>query len=137
MPVDDSCHDQVTRALIKAGWLIEAAPYQISTPERTAFIDIQARRGNNGSREHGLFVEVKCFPDRKSTTRDLYTAIGQYLIYQALIDDLEQEIPLFLAVPADAYAEIFDAIVQRVVRFAKIKLVIVDVAKEEITQWIW
>lgn len=44
-------------------------------------------------------------------------------------------VPLYLAVPTDAYDEIFDDVVQYVVNKNRIKLVIVNLETETIVQW--
>lgn len=63
MPRLDDCHPQIVRALEKDGWKVEPHAYKIETSERTIFIDVEASRQNNGSRQHVIVVEIKCFPD--------------------------------------------------------------------------
>jgi hypothetical protein len=136
MPQQDSCHEQVVRALEKEGWRIKPTQEQRYTPDRTVFIDIVATRGVNGSTQQVLLVEVKCFTDRNSTTRELYIAFGQYILYRALLAELRDETPLYLAVPEDAYSLIFEQTAMRAVRDNHVKMVIVNVVTETITQWI-
>jgi hypothetical protein len=79
---------------------------------------------------------VKCFPDPDNTTRDLYTAFGQYLIYRVILAEVEENAPLYLAIPETAYNNIFDSTIQRAIRDNGIKLMIVNLETELIVQWI-
>ncbi len=84
----DVCHEQIVHALEKEGWRVTKQQAKLNTTLRQIFVDIFAERGINGSRQQILLVEVKCFPDRESTTQELYISIGQYLIYRAVIAEL-------------------------------------------------
>ena len=136
MPALDLCHPHVVRALTKAGWVVQSAPFKLSNDLRTVYIDLSITIGANGDRQQILLVEVKCFPDRKSTTRDLYTAIGQYLVYRAMLETIGLDLPLFLAVPDDIYSQIFDTSVLKAITTSQIKIVVIDLVTETITRWI-
>ena len=136
MPRLDDCHEQVVRALEKEGWHVNPSQEQRYTPDRTIFIDIVATRGINGSTEQILLAEIKCFADRNSTTRELYIAFGQYILYRAFLAELKDETPLYLAVPEHAYIGIFEQTALRAVRDNRVKMVIVNVVTETITRWI-
>jgi len=135
MPRLDDCHEQVVHALEHDGWNVDSKPRRLIHEERLVFIDIQAAKGVNGSRQQILLAEVKCFPDRERTTQELYIAFGQYIIYRALLAQEEINLPLYLAVPLDAYGDIFDSTLQRAISDNKIKLVIVNLETETIAQW--
>lgn len=136
MPQFDTCHHQVVSALQKDGWLIDAEQVVISTEKRQGFVDVRAAREVNGTRQQVMFVEVKCFPDRNSTTQELYIAIGQYIIYRAIMVESETVIPLYLAVPDEVFEAVFDSSVRWSIRESQIKLVIVDLDGEVIKKWI-
>ncbi|MCA0456708.1 MAG: hypothetical protein LCI00_22235 [Chloroflexi bacterium] len=135
MPRLDECHEQVVHALENDGWQVDARPRRLIHEERLVFIDIQAAKGVNGRRQQILLAEVKCFPDRESTTQELYIAFGQYILYRALLAQEEIDLPLYLAVPLDAYEDIFDSTVMRTISDNRIKLVIVNIETETISQW--
>jgi hypothetical protein len=99
-------------------------------------VDLRVSRGKNGNHEQLMLIEVKCFPDVESTTRDLYTSIGQYLIYRAMIVELDLPDVLYLAVPEPIYEAVFDQSVMRVIKESKIRLVIVNIDMETVVQWI-
>jgi hypothetical protein len=92
----------VVRAQQKDGWRIDAEQTMIATEDRKGFVDLRAVREVNGTQQQIMLVEIKCFPDRDSTTEELYVAVGQYIIYRALIVELGMNIPLYLAVPEEA-----------------------------------
>ena len=97
--------------------------------------DIRANYASNGQSRQILLVEVKCFGDSSEYTRDLYVAIGQYVVYQAMLNELKNSTPLYLAIPLTAYNDLFDSVIQRAVNDVKIKIIVVDIEREEIAQW--
>ena len=136
MPALDYCHPIVVRALENDGWTVNFSPSPFYVEGRYVFIDIQASRGGNGSAEQVLLAEIKCFPDRTSTTRELYIAVGQYIIYRTVLAELQNPTPLYLAVPATVYESIFDSTVKRAISDNRIKIVVVHLDEERIVQWI-
>lgn len=104
--------------------------------DRKGFVDVRAVREDNGSRQQIMLVEIKCFPDREDTTQELYTTIGQYIVYRALMMQLQMDALLYLAVPDDVFANVFDAAVQWVIKDSRINVVIVDLETETIKAWI-
>lgn len=132
----DYCHPQIVHALEKAGWTVADMPLTIDIPEREIHIDIEAWRNANGSRQHIMLAEVKCFPNRQSTTTELYRSIGQYIVYRAVLSTTLMDIPLYLAIPDAVYDTVFDSTVRRAVSDNKMKLLIVNLETEAIIQWI-
>jgi len=136
MSAFDQCHEQVVRALEKAGWEVVQSPFRLRLFYRFVYVDLEVARGTNGSREQMLLVEVKCFPDPKNTTRDLYTSIGQYLVYRAMIREKGLPHSVYLAVPETIFSAVFDPAVMQVVKDSQIKIVVVNLEEERIVQWI-
>lgn len=132
MPALDSCQPQVIRALEKAGWKVSPVPHAIRAPKRRypLLADIRASRGS----EEIIIVEVKCFLD--DPLAELYSAIGQYLIYRSLLRLSSPDYSLYMAVPTEAYHGILNDIGMDVIRESQIKLLIVDLAREVIDQWL-
>lgn len=120
----------------KDGWKVQRSPANLFTTYRNIFIDLEMSRGSNGNSELIMLVEVKCFPDESSTTRDLYTSIGQFLVYRAMLVELDTGNSLYLAVPEIIFETIFDAAVMRVIQESQINLVIIDLEKEGVAKWI-
>jgi len=136
MPALDQCHEQVVSALQKAGWQLEKSPFKLFVNPRTAYVDLNLSRGVNGTRQQIMLVEVKCFPDESSHSRELYAAIGQYLIYRAMLLTMDIPYSLYLSVPIHIFQELFDDSVMRVVHESQIKIIVVDLENERVTQWI-
>lgn len=136
MPRLDHCHAQVVHALEKDGWTVASIPLKIETPDRAIFIDVQASRGINGNRQGIMLAEIKCFPDRDSMTTELYVAVGQYIIYRAILKATGDDRPLYLAVPDVIYDNVFEPAVRQELSSIKIKLLIVNLEMETIVQWI-
>ncbi|MCA0457872.1 MAG: hypothetical protein LCI00_28155 [Chloroflexi bacterium] len=135
MPSFDQCHDQIMRALEKSGWRITDQQVLMKVGRRRVFIDLHATHAANGSREEIILVEVKCFPELQNTAQEIYTAVGQYIIYRAMLQELELDIPLYLSVPEAIFNTVFDRPVQRAIRQSQIKVIVVNLDEEKIVQW--
>lgn len=136
MPAIDQFQPTVIRALENDGWHVEKAPFTIRIDKRTVFIDLKAEREQDTNAQEIIIIEVKSF-EGKSAVRDLEDAIGQFLSYQALLEEVGLEYPLYLAVPNSALAGILsERLAQIIVRRLKIKLIVVDEVEERIIQWI-
>jgi glucose-6-phosphate 1-dehydrogenase len=136
MPAFDQCHEQVVHALEKEGWRIETQHVRLAAGRRRAFVDLRATRQVNGHRQQIMLVEVKCFSERNDASQELYTAIGQYLIYRAMLAEVDDATSLYLSVPDEIFATVFDSAARRVIQESQIKLVIVSLATERVVQWI-
>jgi hypothetical protein len=136
MPLLDSCHEQVVNALRKASWTVADAQFFLRADGFTFFMDIQAEL-NNGSVQQIIIVEVKCFSDERSDQDELYRAVGQYLLYRSVLQLKAPHLPLYLAVPSRVYERLFrKTIVQNLVTASEIRLIIIDIDREEIVQWV-
>ena len=134
MPAKDRYHDIVVRALRKDGWTIEAEQVKFVLVERRLWIDIRA---SNVSQNAAILVEVKGFENMPSPIDFLANAAGKFVLYQAALDYLRVTTPLYIAVPEAAYNGILsEQIGQQVIQKADIQLVIFNLEREEITQWI-
>jgi hypothetical protein len=136
MPALDACHMQVVHALEKAGWQVAPKPFVLFSPINTLFADIEAHRIVNGFEEEMIVVEAKCFQDTGNQMPDLYNAIGQYLIYQNLLQQRGINSSLYLAIPSKVYYGIFEPLASSIIRKNQIKIVIVNLDDEVIEQWL-
>jgi len=83
-----------------------------------------------------MLIEIKCFSHPNTVTTDLYTAIGQYLIYRSMLAARQPIVtPLYLVVPMPIFRSVFDTIVIDVIDQAGIQLVTVDLIEERIVSW--
>ncbi len=134
MPAFDSCHPQVVRALEKDGWTISSDQFLIRIDRsHRIYIDIEAQRVDSSSI---MVVEVKCFQDIESETSDLYSAIGQYLIYRNLLERNNLDISLYLAIPLEAYLGVFNRMAFPMIVQNHVKMIVVDLEREVIDQWL-
>jgi hypothetical protein len=133
----DDCHNQVVNALRKAGWDVYPKIYYIETADIVVNPDIQAQHQVNGSSRQIIVVEVKCFVDESKDQDELYRVIGQYLIYRNVLQVTAIPATLYLAIPTDVYQRLFlGEVVSATIREAAIKLLLIDIEREEIVQWI-
>jgi hypothetical protein len=129
----DFHHDSVIRALKHDGWRIVDEQTPFVSGKRTVYIDIEAEQ----SQERLLiFVEVKGFQGN-SQVSELADALGQYLLYRHVIDDAYgEDVPLFLAIPEEAYVGIFqEPLGLELSQKYGIKLLVIDTEQERILQW--
>lgn len=146
MPQRDAIHNIIRQALTKEGWEITDDPYVISYGERFLFIDLAARLdvlngiagrfigARRGSSR--IAVEIKEFRGN-SAIADLEQAIGQYVLYRLLLEQVDSERELYLAVADTTFDGIFsEPIGELVMRELPMKLLIVDVEAVEVKRWI-
>lgn len=136
MPAKDFYHDTVKTALIKDGWTI-TEPFPLKVGKRDLFIDLGAEKLLIADRANQkIAVEVKSFISA-SPVSDLEQALGQYLLYENLMQKQYPDRSLYLAVRTTVYNSFFqEEIVQIVLESRRLKLLIFDETQEEITQWI-
>lgn len=133
----DVCEPQIIHALEKDGWTIRNKPFMIRTDRRSMLADLRVQRTLNGRSEQIIIVEVKCFTNPKVDLPELYTAIGQYEIYRAALRKEQSAPPLYLALPDTAYNRLMnDSAFRNALEGANIKMLIVDIEKEEVVRWI-
>jgi hypothetical protein len=136
MPAKDIYHDAVKNALIKDGWTITADPYPIKYEEVKLFADLAGEKTISASRKgEQIIIEIKSFLSL-SPMRELETALGQYLIYRALLSIDHPDYQLYLAIGKKIYEGFFQKIaIKFILETYQIALLIVDFDKEEIVQW--
>ncbi|MFL5802395.1 MAG: XisH family protein [Roseiflexaceae bacterium] len=136
MPARDIFHQAVRAALEKEGWTITHDPLPIPYGGIDLYIDLGAERLLAAERDgERIAVEIKSFLGA-SLVSDFHTALGQFLNYRLILEELEPERELYLAVPFDTYATFFSqAFPQLAVQRHQIKLIVYNAAQEEITLW--
>lgn len=136
MPAKDRYHDTVVRALIKDGWHVVREQLTLIIEGRQVQVDLSVSQGDQAALVP-VFVEIKSFI-RRSAVEDLALAVGKYSVYRAVLDEAGLETALlYLAVPQTAYDTIFSERLGILMRERlDISLIVIDVEREEITQWI-
>ena len=136
MTAKDKIHDAVRAALVKDGWTITDDPYTIEHEEVRVYADLAAHRSmvaDRGGRR--IVVEIKSFAGQ-SLVYNLEVALGQYMLYRALLGLEGEDRDVYLAVPRETYDDFLSGPAIRVVlqQFG-VAMVVVDVAQEEVVTW--
>lgn len=133
----DLYHEQVKHALIKDGWTITHDPFALEIGDRRLEADLAAERlisAEKGVRK--IVVEIKSFLGR-SAVKDLEQALGQYMLYQRIMEYHRIDRELYLAVPTRTFETIFTVPLGRILLSPQLMRVIVfDDRREEIVSWI-
>lgn len=136
MPAKDLYHDTVKTALIKHGWTVTDS-LSLKVGKRDLFIDLGAEKLLIAQRaQQKIAVEVKSFISA-SPVSDLEQALGQYLLYEDLMQIQYPDRILYLAIRSTVYNTFFqEPIVQIVLERRRLHLLIFDETQEAILQWI-
>lgn len=137
MPAKDTFHDLVKLALEKEGWTITHDPYRLMLGKKKGFIDLTAEKlvaaEKNGQK---IAIEIKSFL-RPSNLDAFQEAFGQFLLYKAALERIEPDRLLYLALPVDAYEDLFDdSFFQGIREDFGVSLIVYDEEQPTITQWI-
>ncbi|GAB4455871.1 MAG: hypothetical protein OHK0029_12730 [Armatimonadaceae bacterium] len=137
MPRKDLIHEAVKNALVRDGWTITADPYRINYGEDRFYIDLAAELPFAAERDgKKIAVEIKSFIQR-SPVHDLQEALGQYALYLSILEELDPDRKLYLALGKATFDEIrlMKAFTRVCERFG-LALIIVSIETETIEQWI-
>jgi hypothetical protein len=137
MPAKDIYHNEVKNALLKDGWTITADPYFIKYEDAELYADLAAEKPIAAQRQgQKIVVEIKSFVGR-SLMYDFHGALGQYMVYRNLIQLTDPEYKLYLAIDDVVYQNFFQRkSIQLITNENKLCLMVVEMEKEEIMQWI-
>jgi hypothetical protein len=90
-----------------------------------------------GAVRHGqkIAVELKSFLS-PSPVRDLEQALGQYVLYRGMLEQVEPERLLYLGVSRDVFEGIFaERLGQMILAREKLLMVVFDAKSERIVRW--
>jgi hypothetical protein len=137
MPARDIYHDAVKAALIRDNWAIVADPYRIQYKDVDLYADLAAERPIAVEREgQKIVVEVKSFVGRSLMT-DFHLALGQYKVYQMLLQETAPEYELYLAIDDITHNNFFKRSgIEFLVQSSQIKFFVVNIDEQEIVQWL-
>ena len=136
MPAKDIYHDTVKNALIKDGWLITHDPLHLRWGNNFLYVDLGAEQLLTAKKEdRKIAVEVKSFISY-SNMADLENALGQYILYRDIIEELEPDRMLYLAVHEEVFRTIFEeSLGQMLIRKNHLKLLVFNRTEEVIVKW--
>jgi hypothetical protein len=137
MPAKDIYHDQVRNALEKENWQITKDPLVLKWGIRDLYIDLGAEKLIAAEKTgQKIAVEVKSFVSN-SPIADLEKALGQYILYHDILQQLEPNRRLYLAIRQETYSELFQEPVGKILlENQRLCLLVFDSEQEIILKWI-
>jgi len=135
----DIIHDAVKNALIKDHWIITHDPFRVEYEELEIFADLAVEKPRTVVAEKNgekIILEIKTFAGR-SFIKELQHALGQYELYFDLLELTGLDYELYMAVSELVYKDFFlQKGTQTIVQRHKIKLLVVNIEREEIVKWL-
>ncbi|MEA5471335.1 element excision factor XisH family protein [Spirulina sp. 06S082] len=137
MPQYDLYHYEVKNALSKDGWTITHDPYTLEYKGLRLYADLGAEKLLAAERaEQKIAVETKVFHSPSQVT-ELQKAIGQYNMYQSILNRVSPDRALYLAISEEIYDDFFQKpAIQDIVSDQNIQLIIFDPDREVIIKWL-
>jgi hypothetical protein len=137
MPAKDIFHNSLKNALIKEDWTITDDPLYLDYGGVDLYVDLGAEKMIAAEKnQQKIAVEIKSF-NRPSLVAEFHSALGQFLNYRLVLEDIEPERQLYLAISEDVYESFFTLIfTQKAVKKYQVKLIIYNPNQEVIKQWI-
>ncbi|MDZ4718617.1 MAG: XisH family protein [Roseiflexaceae bacterium] len=136
MPARDSYHNQVRTALERDGWTITHDPLKLKWGARDMYVDLGAEQllaAEKNARK--IAVEIKSFLG-PSEIADLEQALGQFVLYTSVLNEVEPERLLYVAVSEEIYVDLFEEpIGQLLLAKGRLRLVVFDSIMEVIRVW--
>ncbi len=137
MSARDVFHQAVKNALTKEKWNVTDDPLVIQFGGVDLRIDLGAERlvaaEKDGER---IAVEIKSFLG-PSVISDFHGALGQFLNYRLALEAQESDRRLYLAIPEETFQTFFHLpFAQLAVQRYQLMLIVYNVVREEIIQWI-
>jgi hypothetical protein len=137
MPARNLYHDAVVDALTADGWTVTDDPHRLVIGRRQLFVDLAGDRAAlaaDRGRER-IAVEVQSFLS-KSDIDDFHRAVGQYIVYRVVLQEVGPDRTLYLGVPDEVYTGILsEPLGQLVVTGLGMKVVVFDPAERRIVRW--
>lgn len=137
MPAIDLIHDIVKNALLKDGWTVTHDPLTLQYEDDNVYVDLAAERPIAAQRNgQKIAVEIKTFAGR-SPLHDFEGALGQYLVYLGILEILEPDRKLYLAIGEVVYRNLFQVgAIRAITERQHLSLLVVNLETEEVVQWI-
>lgn len=138
MPARDIYHEAAKKAMIKDGWTITHDPFRIRLARgKNLFVDLGAERLIAAERGiEKIAIEIKSFRSA-SDMQDLEEAVGQFVLYNQLLNRYAPERKLYLAVTDEIGTSVFEEEAGKIlIEDGIIRVVTFDPLQEEIVRWI-
>ncbi len=128
----DLFHHAVVIELEKENWRVTHDPYFLEYGAQTLQVNLGAEMPVAAERNgRKIAVEIKSFVG-KTEMSELYSALGQFILYRNVLRKQEPKRKLYLAVPEKAYIALFDPAHGRDLREEETIALLVYSAEEEV-----
>jgi len=137
MPAHDLYHQQLKTALQADGWAITHDPLRLQWGNKDMYVDLGAEQILTAEKAgRKIAVELKTFGGA-SEIYDLQQAVGQYVVYRAVLVRTEPDRILYLAIHQEVFADIFEDSLGHLLREDyQIPLIVFNPQTQEIVKWI-
>jgi len=137
MPAKDIYHENVKKSLLTDGWTVTHDPLHLKWGAKDMYVDLGAEKLLAAEKEgRKIGVEVKSFIGR-SEMDDLEKAVGQYIVYYDVLKKTEPDRELYLAVPEEIFADLFEEPIGKLlIENQRLRLMVFDPFREVILKWI-
>ncbi|MEM8523075.1 MAG: element excision factor XisH family protein [Bacteroidota bacterium] len=133
----DSIHNLVVETFKRENWHVTHDPLTFRLGKNRVMVDLGIERVIGIEKDHAkIAVEIKSF-SAISTIHAYYEALGQYIFYSDLLKFRDSDRKLYLAIPEDAYEKLLEnELIQMSLDWRSVRLIIIDLNKRKIVQWI-
>jgi hypothetical protein len=131
-------HDNaLKKTLAKAGWTITSEPFVLTFGDVESIVDFAAEQGQfRQMSPRKIAVESARF-SRPFEIEELSYALGSFMVNEAILERLEPDRSLALAIDQDAARDIFEDPLGRLVfRDERLRVLVWDPAAESIVDWL-
>lgn len=137
MPKKDDIHDVTQNAVEKDGWIITDDPLVLLPKEDNLAIDLAAEKFFVATKQtEKIAIEVKSF-GQASLLYAFHGAVGQWINYVSAVMEAKLDMEVYIAMPLFAYIKLTQSrVVRRTISRLQMKLLIIDIKKQEIVKWI-
>jgi hypothetical protein len=137
MPARDVYHDPCKAALVKDGWRITHDPLSMKWGKKDLHVDLGAEEVLAAEKQgRKIAVEIKSFIG-PSEMVDLEQALGQFVLYRAVMRSADPDRDLFMAITEKVYLKLLAGTEGReLIEGEELRIVVFDPQSEEIKQWI-
>jgi hypothetical protein len=138
VPARNIQHDAVIQALRGDGWTITHDPLILNYGDRRVFVDLGAERATIAAErgDERIAVEIQSFV-AVSPVHDLQDAVGQFVVYRAILAQREPNRILYLAVADSVFDTLFsEPLGQLLIADVELRIVVFDPQQQKVVRWI-
>ncbi len=138
MPIKAFYHDTVVNSLLADEWTITDDPMPLAFDGKKMYSDPSEEREviAASKRNKSIVVITKSFLG-SSLLRDFEEALGQFSIVRLLLEYINDDRQVYLAVPERIYESVFDEKVGRLmIKSQQLRLIVFDERRKSIVEWI-